>query len=99
VPGSDRAVDGIQVLYALRFTDGISLTLWREPETGADPGTGHGWASWEWELRDDMGTEYQGGGFSGSDREQHMQFRTAPPAEASWIELVCPSSNAIRLAL
>jgi hypothetical protein len=98
VPGSDRSVDGVRVLYALRFTDGISLTLWRAAATGADLGSERG-GPWEWELRDDLGTEYEGGGFSGSDVEQHMQFRTAPPVGASWIEFVGPSGDAVRLAL
>ena len=99
VPGSDRMVDGVMVLYALRFVDGISFTLWRVAQIAGNRATAPRAPAWEWELRDDLGTEYQGGGFSGSELEQHVQWRTPPPAQAGWVELVGPSGDGIRLAL
>jgi hypothetical protein len=102
VPGSPEAVDGLAVLYALWFTDGISLVCSRVPgiEESKRGRTNEG--RWNWrdcELRDDVGTVYEGGSSGGSEHNQHTTFRTPPPTDASWIELVNPAGNAIRLRL
>lgn len=88
--GPAEAVDGVRVVYGLRFADGVSFVIHRER-------AGHGWDDWDVELRDDVGTTYFQGGFGGGDGEQHINFRTAPPAEASWIELVGLAESPIRL--
>jgi hypothetical protein len=92
VLGGTECVAGWRVLYALRFADGISFMLAGDP--ASDPQTPAGW-----ELRDDVGTEFWGYGVIGSHRRQHLIFRTPPAAEASWVELVGPAGDALRVWL
>jgi hypothetical protein len=99
VPGSTESADGLVVLYALRFTDGISFTCVRVVDEDCAETDKPRRDLWDWDLRDDLGTVYRGGSFGGSDREQHATFITPPPLEASWVELVNPAGHAIRLAL
>ena len=47
VPGSPEFVDGIRVLFGLRFSDGISFVAWRSQGLGS--------SLWKFELRDDLG--------------------------------------------
>ena len=46
VPGSPEFVDGIRVLFGLRFSDGISFVAWRSQGLGS--------SLWKFELRDDL---------------------------------------------
>ena len=88
LPGSEE-VDGVRVLYALRFADGISFLV-------------HGAIGREWHLaalRDDVGTHYTPGGSGGSDVELRIAFRTAPPPQARWVELSGPTSRPLRVGL
>jgi hypothetical protein len=95
LPGPEEPVDGVRVLFALRFADGISFAIHREEpvawdaENERDP---------EW-LRDDLGTDYSPGGGSGSEDLEQIGFRTAPPANAAWVELGGVASRPIRMPL
>ena len=93
--GPSTAIDGVRVVHGLRFADGVSFTLRREYARDA-PGD---WDLWDFELRDDVGTEYHAGGGAGSELEQHVTFRTAPPPEASWLELMPAEGSPIRIEL
>lgn len=93
--GPEVAIDGMRVVHGLRFSDGVSFTLRRE-DARDDRGD---FAFWDLELRDDLGTEYHAGGSSGSELEEHMSFRTAVPAEASWLELASADGSAVRIEL
>jgi hypothetical protein len=89
--GPPEFVDGIRVLFALRFRDGISFVAVRS--------RGRGSSLHRWRLRDDVGTDYRWGPGGASDRTQYQTCRTAPPDEAAWVELVSPPGNAIRVVL
>jgi hypothetical protein len=91
--GPVEAVDGVWVLCALRFEDGVSLLL--RLEDGVDPFEGH---RWDFELVDDVGTTYSRGGGSGT-RERRMLYRTPAPADASWLELRRAGSRPVRIPL
>jgi hypothetical protein len=92
LPGPSEAVDGVRLLYALRFADGVGI-VFRRPLDDDD--------SWEWEmeLRDDLGTYYSEAGGSGGGEENRVSFRTAVPADARWIELVGVASEPLRVWL
>jgi hypothetical protein len=80
--GPAEAVDGVRLLCALRFEDGVSLLLWRENEIDPfedDP--------WDYELVDDLGTTYSPAGGGGGTRELRVVYRTPAPADATWLEL------------
>jgi hypothetical protein len=85
-------IDGVRVLFALRFADGISLAIRRPPPAE------HRWP-FDASLRDDVGTEYHASGGGGGDGELRLSFRTAPPQHASWVELSGISAEPIRVAL
>jgi hypothetical protein len=52
------------------------------------------------DLRDDVGTEYGGGNCWGGDAGGHgVSFSTQAPRNASWVEPVSSTGNAIRLPL
>jgi hypothetical protein len=98
IPGPLGSVSGAGVLYALLFADGISLHLWRDPDVAQDDDDLIDF--WDRvELRDDRGTFYMPGGSGGSERDYHMSFRTAPPVDATWIEVVLGSEGYVRLML
>jgi hypothetical protein len=83
LPGPPGAVDGVRVLFALRFSDGISFELYRDDDrVDVDD-----FLDWH-DLSDDVGTRYMGGGGGGGGRSWHATFRTAPPPQASWVELM-----------
>jgi hypothetical protein len=84
--GPAEAVDGVRVLCALRFEDGVSFLL--ELENAADR---FGERRWDFELFDDVGTTYSGGGGA--------RFSTPAPADASWLELRRAGSRPIRVSL
>jgi hypothetical protein len=94
--GPAEAVDGVRVLFALRFADGISFQIQRE-------GSGGVWVGEEMPdlgtLRDDVGTRYSPGGSASGGHSEYMNFRTAPPPEASWVELTDIASTPIRVML
>lgn len=87
-----EAVDGMRVLYALRFADGISFTLHGERSF-------EDWQPWEYSLRDDAGTTYAPGAAGGGGVQRQISFRSAPPHDASWVELVGVARSPLRLAL
>jgi hypothetical protein len=102
--GPAEAVDGIRILFALRFADGISFFAVREEAPGTTGAAGAAddgppWNLYDFQLRDEVGTDYVPGGGGGSDREQQISFWTGPPAQASWVELVSPAGRTIRLPL
>lgn len=99
IAGPAEVVDGVRILYALRFADGISFVGRREPpaeeiENPADAGD-----FLDFGLRDDLGTGYFPAGGGGGDDDLHVSFSTAPPADASWVELLTAAGGAIRLKL
>jgi hypothetical protein len=102
--GPPDPVAGVLVLYALRFTDGISFwihngrdSVGREDEAALFGG--NDWTQPGLELRDDLGTAYSGASYAGSDEDLYVTFGTAPPDEASWVELVVSGNHAIRVLL
>jgi hypothetical protein len=92
--GTAEAVDGVWVLCALRFADGVSLLL--RLENDVDPFEVHRRA---FELVDDVGTTYSRGGGGGGARELRILHRTPAPADARWLELRRAGSRPIRIPL
>jgi hypothetical protein len=90
--GPTEAADGVRVPYALRFSDGISILIRCEGGRRDDD-----W--WDAELVDDLGTRYAPSGGGGGAAEMWLSFRTAPPPEASWVELRGVASEPIRVDL
>jgi hypothetical protein len=79
LPGPPERRAGCRVVYALRFADGLTFMIDRDGAEAPD------WP--QWRLTDDAGTEYWPGGGSGGDGEEEVTVRTAPPADATWVEL------------
>jgi hypothetical protein len=96
LPGPDEVVDGVRLMYALRFADGVSIVLRRQ--VVPDPEDDDFWEA-ELELRDDAGTGYFEAGGSGGSEEMRISFETAPPERASWIELVGAAATPFRVWL
>jgi hypothetical protein len=94
LPGPAEAVDGVWVLYALRFEDGVSLLLWLE--NGVDPFEHDLFDS---ELVDDVGTSYAPAGGGGGAQELRILYGTPAPSDATWLELRPPGSRPIRIPL
>ncbi len=92
IAGPAEAVDGVRVLYALLFGDGVSFEIHREQPV-------HELRGWDYELRDDLGTEYTPGGAGGGNGHQHVSFRTAVPDGVSWLELIPHDAGELRLLL
>jgi hypothetical protein len=103
--GSSELLEGWRVLYGLRFADGISFACWPEPgrkrREDQVPVDDREVDAWDFDLRDDLGTEYGGGNaWGGEDGIYGVSFPagrldTAP----AWVELVGPAGNAIRFSL
>ncbi|MGH2713734.1 MAG: hypothetical protein ACRDM7_07590 [Thermoleophilaceae bacterium] len=93
VAGPAEAVDGVRVLCALRFDDGVSLLLRLD---GVDPVEDD---PWDFGLFDDVGTTYSRAGGGGGARERRISFRTPAPADATWLELRRGASRPIRIPL
>jgi hypothetical protein len=92
--GPAEAVDGVRVLCALRFDDGVSLLLRRG--NGVDPFEVH---PLDFELVDDVGTTYSLAGAGGGARELRITYRTPAPADATWLDLRREGSRPIRIPL
>jgi hypothetical protein len=101
--GPSEPMMGLRVLFALRFTDGISFWIGHQHQSDRRAGEdGPGGLDWAWprlELRDDVGTEYRGAGSASAGEESQLTFRTAPPDNASWVELIVDGGDAIRVIL
>lgn len=90
LPGADERRGGHRVVVALRFADGISFLLDRDPVVAPE-------LEWpEWRLSDDLGTSYRPGGGGSGDTDEHVTFRTAPPPEARWVELALEEQPDVR---
>lgn len=94
LPGPSDEVDGVRLLYALRFTDGVTVVLRRPPRDDDDD-----FWEWDFELRDDAGTPYAECGASGGGDELRVAFEGTPPADARWIELVGAGPDTLRVPL
>jgi hypothetical protein len=94
LPGPAETVDGVRVLCALRFEDGVSLLL--RLEDGVDPFEIH---SGDFELVDDVETTYSRAGGGGGARELRILYSTPAPAAARWLELRREGSRPIRISL
>jgi hypothetical protein len=92
--GPAEAIDGVWVLCALRFEDGVSLLL--QLENAVDPFEDD---RWDFELLDDVGTTYSEAGGGGGARELRILYRTPAPADATWLELRRAGSRPIRIPL
>lgn len=91
LPGPEDRCAGRRVLYALRFADGMVFVI-------DDEATGFtGWP--EWRLTDDRGTPYDPGGGGGGGGTEEATFRTAPPPDATWVELALMSEPAARFRI
>jgi hypothetical protein len=93
--GPPAASGRVRVAYALRFSDGISFLIRRQGDTRV-PDEGD---LWDADLIDDLGTRYAPSGGGGGAAEVWLSFRTAPPAEATWVELRGAASEPIRIDL
>jgi hypothetical protein len=91
--GPGEAVDGVWVLCALRFDDGVTVLL--RVDNGADPFERD---PWDFELFDDVGTTYSSGGGSGAG-EVKIRYGTPAPPDATWLELRREGSRPIRIPL
>jgi hypothetical protein len=94
IAGPGEAVDGVRVLCALRFDDGVSLLL--RLDNGADRS---GERPWDFELFDDVGTTYSRAGGGGGARELRILYSTPAPADARWLELRRAGARPIRISL
>jgi hypothetical protein len=92
--GPAEAVDGVRVLCALLFDDGVSVLL--RFENGVDPFEDD---PFDFELFDDVGTSYWPAGGGGGAQEIRIVYGTPAPAGATWLELRRAGSRPIRLSL
>jgi hypothetical protein len=92
--GPGEAVDGVRVLCALRFDDGVSVLL--RVEDGEDPYEDD---PFDFELFDDVGTSYSSSGGGGGGREVKISYSTPAPADATWLELRRAGSRPTRIPL
>lgn len=92
--GPGEAVDGVRVVCALCFSDGVTVLL--QFEDGADPLQEDRFG---FELSDDVGTTYWRAGGGGGRRDVTVRFGTPAPAEATWLELRREGSRPIRIPL
>jgi hypothetical protein len=94
IAGPPDAVDGVLVMCALCFADGVSVLLRLEDGDDAfrqDP--------FAFELSDDVGTSYWLASGGGGGAEVRLTFATPAPAEARWLELRREGSRPIRISL
>jgi hypothetical protein len=92
--GPNEAVDGVQVLCALRFDDGVTVLL--RVDDGVDPIEDH---PFDFVLSDDVGTSYSMAGGGGGAKDIRIVYRTPAPANATRLELSRPGSRPIRISL
>jgi hypothetical protein len=92
--GPDEALDGVRVVCALRFDDGVSVLL--RVEEGDDPFEDD---PFDFELVDDVGTSYSSSGGGGGAREIKISYRTPVPPGAKLLELRREGSRPIRIPL
>ena len=92
--GPAEAVDGVRVLCALRFDDGVTVLL--RLESRGDPFEDD---PFDFELFDDVGTSYLSSGGGGGAREVRISYSTPAPADARWLELRREGSRPIRIPL
>jgi hypothetical protein len=94
IAGPRDAVDGVLVMCALCFADGVSVLL--RLEDGDDAFMRDQFA---FELSDDVGTSYWLAGGGGGATELRLTFATPAPVEARWLELRREGSRPIRISL
>lgn len=88
-PGRQESPGGRRLLYVLVFADGVSCLVERQDrELELDD-----WL--DWRLSDDIGTSYMPAGGAGGDNEERIDFREAPPPEATWLELALVADPAV----
>jgi hypothetical protein len=92
--GPAEAVDGVRVLCALLFDNGVSVLL--RFEDGVDPFEDD---RFDFELFDDVGTSYSPAGGGGGAEEVRILYGTPAPADARWLELRRAGSRPIRISL
>jgi hypothetical protein len=92
--GPDEAVDGVRVVCALRFDDGVSVLLRFEDGVDAFDDDPFGF-----ELSDDVGTTYSPKGGGGGRRDVTIWYGTPAEADAGWLELRREGSRPIRISL
>jgi hypothetical protein len=90
--GPGEAVDGMRVLCALLFDDGVSVLL--RVEDGDDPFEDDPFC---FELLDDLGTSYSSSGGGGGGREMKISYSTPVPPDARMLELRREGSRPIRI--
>lgn len=87
--GPEERRGGRRLLYVLVFDDGVSCLVERkERDLDLDD-----WPRWR--LSDDTGTSYALAGAGSGDNQQRIDFRQAPPAEATWLELTLADDAAV----
>jgi hypothetical protein len=94
IAGPPDAVDGVLVMCALCFADGVSVLLRLEDGEDAfrrDP--------FAFELSDDVGTSYWLASGGGGATDVRLTFATPAPVEARWLELRGEGSRPIRISL
>ena len=94
IAGSAEAVDGVRVLCALRFDDGVSVLL--RVGDGVDPIEDD---PFDFALSDDVGTRYSLAGGGGGGKDRRIVYGTPAPPNATWLELSRPRSQPIRISL
>jgi hypothetical protein len=92
--GPAEAVDGVRVLCALSFDDGVTVLL--RLDRRGDPFEDD---PFDFELFDDVGTSYLSSGGGGGAREVRLSYGTPAPADARWLELRRGGSRPIRIPL
>jgi hypothetical protein len=92
--GPAEAVDGVRVLCALLFDDGVTVLL--RVDGRVDPFEDD---RFDFELFDDVGTSYSPAGGGGGAEEIRILYGTPVPAGATWLELRRAGSRPIRISL
>jgi hypothetical protein len=94
LPSPADAVDGVRVLCALLFEDGVTLLL--RLESGFDLFEER---PFDFDLFDDVGTAYSRGSGGAGGKEAKVSYRTPVPADATWLEMRRSGSRPIRIPL
>jgi hypothetical protein len=92
--GPGESLDGVRVLCVLRFDDGVSVLL--RVEDGDDPFEDD---PFDFELVDDVGTNYSSSGGGGGGRGTKISYSTPVPPDARLLELRREGSRRIRIPL
>lgn len=97
--GPGERAGGFRLLYVLLFSDGVTLKFMRDAASDELVFSQMSAIFELIELRDNLATDYRGGGFSSTDGEYTSAYRTPAPSGAKWLEVVFPAGKVLRVTL